>query len=65
VLDQGVCLTLRFLTEPRQRRGVQERLWEAVLGVIDGEPDIELAYPTTRIVNHGQGPFTTLEPDRA
>ena len=64
VLDQGVCLTLRFLTEPRRRRGIQENVWEAVLDVIDREPDIDLAYPTTRIVNLGQSPFPPLTSDR-
>jgi small-conductance mechanosensitive channel len=64
VVSEGVCLTLRFLTEPRRRRGVQESLWEAVLGVIDDEPDIELAYPTTRIVNNGPGPFVPPDGDR-
>lgn len=51
VLDHGICLTLRFLTEPRKRREAHETLWEAVLGVIDGESDIDLAYPTRRVVN--------------
>jgi len=51
VADHGICLTLRFLTEPRKRRAIQETLWEAVLGVVDRESDIDLAYPTRRIVN--------------
>ncbi len=64
VVDQGVSLTMRFLTEPRRRRGVQEQLWEAVLNVIDSEPTIDLAYPTTRIVNLGAAPFPPLAPER-
>lgn len=51
VSDHGICLTLRFLAEPRKRREAHETLWEAVLGVIDGESDIDLAYPTRRVVN--------------
>ena len=51
VSDHGICLTLRFLAEPRKRREAHEILWEAVLGVIDGESDIDLAYPTRRVVN--------------
>ncbi len=64
VVDQGVCLTMRFLTEPRRRRGVQQSLWEAVLHVVDREADIDLAYPTTRIVNEGQTPFSAPISDR-
>lgn len=64
VLDHGVCLTLRFLTEPRRRRVIQENLWEAVLDVVDREPDIDLAYPTTRIVNLGQSSFPPSISDR-
>ena len=56
VLDNGISLTMRFLTAPRRRRGVQETLWEAVLNMVGGEPDIDLAYPTTRIVNLGPIP---------
>ncbi len=64
VVDQGVCLTMRFLTEPRRRRGVQETLWEAVLSVVDKEADIDLAYPTTRIVNAGLAPLLAPTSDR-
>jgi len=49
----------------RPFRAPQHTVSDAVLGVIDGEPDIELAYPTTRIVNNAQGLFTTPESDRA
>jgi small-conductance mechanosensitive channel len=64
VVDQGVCLTMRFLTEPRRRRGALESLWESVLNVIDKEADLDLAYPTTRIVNLGQASFPTLDGER-
>lgn len=63
VSDHGICLTLRFLTESRKRRVVQEALWEAVLSVVEGEPDIDLAYPTTRIVNLEQVSVSPLLPD--
>jgi len=64
VSDHGVCLTLRFLTEPRKRRIVHEALWEAVLSVVDREPDIDLAYPTTRIVNLEHASLSPLLPER-
>ena len=50
VLDHGVCLSMRFLTDPRRRRGFDQTLWEGALDIISSEPNIELAYPTQRIV---------------
>ncbi len=55
VKDSGVQLTLRYLCEPRKRRGVETRVWEAVLEAIQGEPNIELAYPTWRVFHQGEG----------
>ena len=56
VADSGVLFTMRFLTEPRKRRGWEEHLWEAVLERFGAEPDIDLAYPTTRFYdNRGEG----------
>ena len=62
IADLDLCDSI---TTAHAAEAVQESLWEAVLGVIDGEPDVELAYPTTRFVNNAQGPFTTPESDRA
>ncbi len=56
VLDHGVCLSMRFLTDPRRRREFDQALWEGVLNIISNEPNIELAYPTQRLVGLGQGP---------
>ena len=50
VLDHGICLSMRFLTDPRRRRGFDQTLWEGVLDLISNEPDIQLAYPTQRLV---------------
>lgn len=49
VEDSGVLLTMRFLAPVRQRRGVSERLWEAILDALHDEPGIDLAYPTQRM----------------
>jgi small-conductance mechanosensitive channel len=46
VLDHGICLSMRFLTDPQRRRGFNQTLWEGVLNLISNEPDIQLAYPT-------------------
>jgi small-conductance mechanosensitive channel len=50
VLDHGICLSMRFLTDPRRRRAFDQTLWEGVLDIVSNEPNIELAYPTQRIV---------------
>jgi small-conductance mechanosensitive channel len=49
VEDSGVLLTLRFICHARQRRGTAEDLWEAILDAFSKEPDIDFAYPTTRM----------------
>lgn len=54
VKDSGVQLTLRFLCEPRRRRGIETAVWEAILDTIDREPDLDLAYPTMRIYKAGE-----------
>ncbi len=50
VLDHGVCLSMRFLTDPRRRRQFDQALWERVLDLVSNEPDIQFAYPTQRFV---------------
>lgn len=49
VQDSGVRLTLRYLTDPRKRRGMQETIWEDILTAFSKYDDIDLAYPTTRM----------------
>jgi small-conductance mechanosensitive channel len=49
VVDHGVLLTLRYLCEPRQRRGTAGDLWERILDAFAAEPSVALAYPTQRI----------------
>ena len=48
VEDSGVLLTIRYLCEPRQRRGTQEAVWEDILNAFAGRDDIDFAYPTRR-----------------
>lgn len=48
VKESGVQLTIRYLVDPRQRRSTEEKMWEDILDAFAREPDIELAYPTTR-----------------
>ena len=48
ILDSGVQLTLRYLTEPKRRRGTESELSGKILDAFGAEPTIEFAYPTTR-----------------
>ncbi len=48
VEDCGVLLTVRYLCEPRQRRGTEQAIWEDILRAFSEREDIDFAYPTTR-----------------
>jgi small-conductance mechanosensitive channel len=52
VEESGVSLTMRFLCEPRSRRGTRQRIWEDVLDEFAKHADIDLAYPTQRFYNN-------------
>jgi small-conductance mechanosensitive channel len=49
VNPSGVLLTVRYLSDPRQRRVTEEKVWEAILAAFEKEAQIEFAYPTQRI----------------
>jgi len=49
VEDSGVLLTMRFICPVRERRGLSERIWEAVLAAFADEDRIDFAYPTQRL----------------
>jgi small-conductance mechanosensitive channel len=48
VKDCGVMLTIRYLCDPRQRRGTEQAIWEDILDVFSRHDDIDFAYPTQR-----------------
>lgn len=52
--DSGVILTLRYMVDPRQRRGSEQTLWEAILAVFEKYNNIDFAYPTQREFIHYQ-----------
>lgn len=57
VEETGITLTIRYLTNPRRRRGTEEKIWEDILRAFRDERDIEFAYPTTRMFRrHEEGP---------
>ena len=57
VRDSGVLLTMRYLTDPRKRRGSENAIWEDILRSFARYPEIEFAYPTQRFFNNAlEGP---------
>lgn len=54
VKDSGIMLTIRYLVDPRQRRGTEQKMWEDILEAFAAEPNIDLAYNTTRFYSLGE-----------
>jgi small-conductance mechanosensitive channel len=54
VKDIGVQLTIRYLCNPRKRRGSENEIWEDILKNFDKHKDIQFAYPTTRFYTFGE-----------
>jgi len=52
VVDIGVMLTIRFLTEPRRRRSAEEAIWEEILDAFAQCDDVDFAYPTQRFYDN-------------
>lgn len=50
--DSGIRLTVRYLCKPRERRSSASELWEAVLEEFGRLPDVDFAYPTTRLFDN-------------
>ncbi len=51
VKESGVELTVRYLCNPRKRRGSENDIWEDVLSQFNASEKIQFAYPTTRFYN--------------
>ena len=54
VIDFGITLTIRYLCNPRKRRGSENDIWQEILTVFNANKDIELAYPTTRFYTRNE-----------
>jgi len=52
VVDNGIRLTIRYLCEPRKRRGTESAIWEDILREFAACDDIDFAYPTTRFYDN-------------
>ena len=60
VKDCGVMLTIRYICEPRKRRGTEQTIWEKILEEFAECEDIDFAYPTQRFYNNPlEGKFET------
>lgn len=55
VKEFGIRLTVRYLCNPRRRRGSENELWLRILSAFKTEKDIHFAYPTTRFYTAGEG----------
>ncbi len=53
--DSGVKLTLRYLTNAKQRRISENTISQKVISAFNRTSDIEFAYPTYRIYKRGEG----------
>ncbi len=54
IAENGVRLTLRFLSPVRQRRAMLHALSENILNALISHPSIDFAYPTTRFFSNPQ-----------
>jgi len=54
VKEFGVRLTVRYLCNPRTRRGSENQIWQRILKAFASEKDIQFAYPTTRFYTAGE-----------
>ncbi|VAX15151.1 MscS Mechanosensitive ion channel [hydrothermal vent metagenome] len=52
VKDSGVLLSMRFLCHVKQRRGIEQIIWEEILDRFAEHDDIDFAYPTTRFYDN-------------
>ena len=52
IKDSGVMLTIRYLIDPRKRRGSEQTLMEEILTEFSKYDNIDFAYPTQRFYNN-------------
>jgi small-conductance mechanosensitive channel len=52
IMPNGVCLTMRYLCKPRERRSSASAIWEHVLEELGPMPDVDFAYPTQRVFDN-------------
>jgi small-conductance mechanosensitive channel len=50
--ERGIVMTLRFLCDPRRKRGTAMAVWSDVLEQFSSREDIDFAYPTQRFFSN-------------
>ena len=50
--DFGVVFTMRYLVNPRHRRGTEQKVWQEILLKFEEHKDIDFAYPTQRFYDN-------------
>jgi small-conductance mechanosensitive channel len=63
VKDSGVLLTLRYMCGPRERRSIEEKIWEDILIKFAECDDIDFAYPTQRFYDNSTEGKKGLKPE--
>ncbi|MBF9253694.1 mechanosensitive ion channel [Pontibacter sp. 172403-2] len=63
VVDNGIQLTVRYLSKIAGRRNSENLIWVEVLTQFLAAPDIQFAYPTTRFYQTPPGTQSPLPPD--
>ena len=61
-VDHGIKLSVRYLIEPRRRRGTVNAIWEDILTEFAKCPDIDLAYHTVRSFRTTEEGKLTMRP---
>ncbi len=65
VQEFGIQLNIRYLCNPRKRRGTENEIWQDILNQFKTHSDIRFAYPTTRFYTRGEEPSDgNLQPSR-
>ncbi len=60
--DSGVLFSIRYIINPRQKRGSEQTIWEAILAEFEKHPNIDFAYPTTRFYHQKQESVDEINP---
>ncbi len=63
VVDDGIRLTIRHLSNPRKRRGINQMIWRDILEAVDQESDLDFAYKTLRIYQNQVEGKSGLKPN--
>lgn len=61
VTENGVCLSLRYLVHPRQRRGIAQAIWEDLLHEFEHHADLQFAYTTIRYMDNSRESKAALQ----